>query len=75
MLLNLETFRTCFTKDIITRRNTSVIIFLLLKTIGKIEDAAEENAKSITNNAKISGQNNNTSLSTRLNKTAPIKTQ
>ena len=61
--------------NIVTRRNTSVIIFLILKAIGKTEDSAEENAKNITNNAKRGGQNNNRSLSTRLNKTAPIKTQ
>ena len=60
--------------DIVTRRNTSVIIFLLLKAISKIEDSAEENAENITNNAKRGGQNN-ISLSMRLNKTAPIKTQ
>ena len=60
---------------IVTRRNTSVIIFLLLKAIGKIEDSAEGSPKNITNNAKRSGQNNNRSLSTRLNKTTPIKTQ
>ena len=59
--------------DIVTRRNTSVIIFLLLKAISKIEDSAEENAENI-NNAKRGGQNNR-SLSMRLNKTAPIKTQ
>ena len=57
--------------DIVTRRNTSVIIFLLLKAISKIEDSAEENAENI-NNAKRGGQNNR---SMRLNKTAPIKTQ
>ena len=59
--------------DIVTRRNTSVIIFLLLKAISKIEDSVEENAENI-NNAKRGGQNNR-SLSMRLNKTAPIKTQ
>ena len=59
--------------DIVMRRNTSVIIFLLLKAISKIEDSAEENAENI-NNAKRGGQNNR-SLSMRLNKTAPIKTQ
>ena len=59
--------------DIVTRRNTSVIIFLLLKAISKIEDSVEENAENI-NNAKR-GRQNNRSLSMRLNKTAPIKTQ
>ena len=61
--------------DIVTRRNTSVIIFLLLKAIGKIGDSAELNAKNITNNAKRSRLNNNRSLSARLNKTVPIKTK
>ena len=56
---------------IVMRRNTNVKIFLLLKAIGKIQDSAEENAK----NTKRGGQNNNRSLSTRLNKTATIKTQ
>ena len=31
--------------DIVTKRNTSLTIFLLLKAIRKIEDSAEENAK------------------------------
>ena len=71
-----ERLKICLEKsDIVTRRNTSMILFLLLKAIRKIEDSAEENAKNITSNAKRGGQNNNRSLSTRLNKTAPIKTQ
>ena len=61
--------------DIVTRRKTSVIIFLLLKAITKIEDSAEQNAKNITSNAKRIGQNNNRFLSTRLNKIAPTKMQ
>ena len=61
--------------DSVSRRNTSVIIFVLLKAISKIEDSAKENAKNITNNAERGGQNNNRSLLTRLDKTAPIKTQ
>ena len=61
--------------DIVARINTSVITFLLLKAIRKIEDSAEQNAKNVTSNAKRNQQNYNRFLSTRLNKTAPIKTQ
>ena len=59
VLLDLETLRTMFHErlkiylaksDIITKRNTSVTIFLLLKAIRKIEDSTEENAKN--NNKK-----------------------
>ena len=42
--------------DSVSRRNTSVIIFLLLKAIRKIEDSTEENAKTLQTTQKEVGR-------------------
>ena len=82
MLQNLETFRTLFHERLKVCRKIRYRYQKKYKrdnisaTESKIENSAEENAKkNITSDVKRGGKNNNRSLSTRLNKTAPIRAQ
>ena len=75
-----NTLKVCFEKsNIITRRNTNLIILLPLKVIRKVGYSALENAKTIKHNAKWeekrSGKKNGRSLSMKISKIILIKTQ